>query len=391
VKIFDVIVSGVGSMGSAACYYLAKSGVKILGIEQFDIPHAKGSHTGQTRIIRKAYFEDPAYVPLLERAYKNWKDFEKESNTPLYYPTGLLYHGHPNHPVIKGTKLSSSLYNVQLNDLDTAYVQSHFPQFKLPNKYTSFIEPDAGFVTPERSIKAYTDAAMALGAEIHANEKVLEWKKEDDTIKVVTDKDEYRSKKLVISAGAWTKKVIPGINEDLTVTRQTLAWIKVKDPEQYKLGTMPCWIIAPDDAGGVYYGFPVLTAGEIDGPVGFKLAHHYAADLTDPDDVDRSITKKDNDRIEKIAREFFAIDEVNFVEMKICLYTNTKDENFIIDFLPGYGMDVVVACGFSGHGFKFVPVVGEILCDLALDGKSEMPIEFLRFGRDMNRIPTFEI
>ena len=174
---FDVIVIGVGSMGSATCYYLAKRGYKVLGLEQFDISHEFGSHTGQSRIIRKAYFEHPDYVPLMERAYTNWSSFEKEVGEQLYYKTGLLYAGNSTNEIIKGVKLSSSLYGIEVEQLKAADALHRFPQFRFPKSFELLFEPDAGFLPPERSIRLYASEATKHGATIHAKETVIEWKK----------------------------------------------------------------------------------------------------------------------------------------------------------------------------------------------------------------------
>ena len=378
---YDVIVSGIGSMGSAACYYLAERNIKVLGLEQFDIPHENGSHAGQTRIIRKAYYEDPAYVPLLDRAYYNWKQIEDRSGSKLYYKTGLLYHGKPDHPVIKGSILSASLNNIELNDLSVLEAQNDFPQFKLPKGFISFMEPDAGFITPEKAVITYTSEAIKKGAVIRSKEKVMEWKKEPGGLKVITDQDIYFCKKFIITAGAWSDKIIPNLKAELSVTRQTLAWLKPITKEPFELGNFPCWMLAPEDKGGVYYGFPILPASQFDGPAGLKVAHHYPAGIADPDNVDRNISGRDIQEIRDIVSHFLPAAGNEIVAIKTCLYTNTKDENFIIDFLPDYEEEVIIACGFSGHGFKFVSVVGEILADLALEGKSGLSIDFLKLSR----------
>ena len=184
---YDVIVIGVGSMGSAACYWLAKRGHKVLGLEQFEIPHEQGSHTGQSRIIRKAYFENSDYVPLLNRAYENWKSLEEETATQVYFPTGLLYFGPFDHLLLQGVKQSASLYNIKLDRVDTARATQRFPPFKIPGDFETLFEPGAGFVTPEKAIQLYVTQAIKNGAEILTHEKVLNWKKDGNSIVVTTN------------------------------------------------------------------------------------------------------------------------------------------------------------------------------------------------------------
>jgi len=378
---FDVIVIGVGSMGSATSYYLAKRGYKVLGLEQFDISHEFGSHAGQSRIIRKAYFEHPGYVPLLERAYENWEALEWETGKQVYYKTGLLYAGNPNNEMIKGVERSAGLYNIDLDQMNIAAAADQFPQFKFPDDFEILFEPEAGFITPEKAIRLYASQAKKNGAAIHSNEKVINWEKERNTILVKTDKQTYQCDKLIITAGAWAGKMIPGLADKIKVTRQFVAWIKTKNDDQFELNKFPCWMISDDEKHGCYYGFPLLDTEKFGEPAGLKLAHHFPNEVTDPDKVDRLTTEKDIQNLNYCLNKYLPGVFDSILHTKICLYANSPDENFIIDKLPGYEENVSIACGFSGHGFKFASVVGEILADLAIEGRSDLPIEFLNAKR----------
>ena len=245
-------------MGSSACYYLAKRGYKVLGFEQFDIPHENGSHAGQSRIIRKAYFENPDYVPLLNRAYENWKTLEAETKTQIYYRTGLVYFGPPDNVIMKGVKQSASLYKIPLERLNAESTIKRFPKFKIPANFETLFEPDAGFVTPEKAILLYTEQAIKRGGEIHTKEKVIEWTKDGTGITVTTNKNTYRCNKLIITAGAWAGKMIRGLSSKIKVTRQFTAWVKPKVHEDFILNNFPCWLIADDAKPGAYYSFPIL-------------------------------------------------------------------------------------------------------------------------------------
>ena len=377
---FDVIVIGVGSMGSSACYFLSKQGYKVLGLEQFDISHEFGSHAGQSRIIRKAYFEHSDYVPLLNRAYQNWKKLEEESGEQVYFKTGLCYFGTSDHEIIKGVKQSASLYGINIEELDATTAAKKFPQFKIPDNYECLYEPDAGFLTPEKTIKLYAQLAKKNGAEIHTGEKVISWEKSGNGIIVKTGKNNYQCNKLVITAGAWSGKMIPGFQNKLKVTRQFIAWVNPKNEKDFKLNNFPCWMIADVEKPGVYYGFPVLPIEKFGEPAGLKLAHHHPYDETNPDTVNREVTKEDEINLQYALDKYLPGAQASFGNSKVCLYTNTPDENFIIDKLPGYE-DVIIACGFSGHGFKFVSVVGEILADLAIQGVTKLQIDFLSAKR----------
>ena len=378
---FDIIVIGVGSMGSATCYYLSKQGYKVLGLEQFDITHEFGSHTGQSRIIRKAYFEHPDYVPLLERAYENWKTFEKEIGEQLYYKTGLLYVGTSTNDIIKGVKQSAALYNIELEKSNLSDATKRFSQFKFPGNFEVLFEPEAGFIPPEKAIRLYASQAEKAGATIHTNEKVMEWRKEENSLIVITGKNTYHCNKLIITAGAWAGKMIPGFTDKIKVTRQFIAWIRPKKHDQFELNKFPCWMIGDDEKHGCYYGFPLLDTKKFGEPAGLKLAHHFPLQITDPDNVNRQTTEDDIKNVQYCLVNYLPGALDSFLSNKICLYANSPDENFIIDKLPGFEDSVSIACGFSGHGFKFASVVGEILAELAIDGRTRFPIGFLSAKR----------
>jgi sarcosine oxidase len=222
---------------------------------------------------------------------------------------------------------------------------------------------------------------MKNKALIHSNEKVIEWKKEGDGLIVKTDRSSYRCNKLIITAGAWAGKMIPGFTDKIKVTRQFVAWIKTKDDMQFALNNFPCWMVGDDEKHGCYYGFPLLDTKKFGEPDGLKLAHHFPKEVTDPDKVDRKTTENDIQNLTYCLNKYLPGVFDSVLHTKICLYGNSPDENFIIDKLPGYEENVSIACGFSGHGFKFASVVGEILTDLAIDGKTDQPIEFLNTNR----------
>jgi sarcosine oxidase len=377
---FPVVVLGVGSMGSAACYYLANRGVKVLGLEQFDITHEFGSHAGQSRIIRKAYFEHPDYVPLLQRAYQNWKELERDCHAQLYFPTGLLYAGKPDGTLIKGVKESAKLYGIEVNTLTEAEIKSRFPQFVFPDGYDVLFEPDAGFLTPERSIKAFATKAKEKGAAIHTHERVISWKQHDKLTYVVTNQQTYTCDTLIITTGAWADKFLPDLAPLLTVTRQVLTWTIPHQPEQFQPDKFPCWLIDDHDQPGMYYGFPMLDERKFGLPAGLKSAYHYPGMPTSVADVNREVSHEEAQQLTRAISKYIPTSCRSIHQTKTCLYTNTPDEHFILDFLPG-SKNVIVAAGFSGHGFKFASVIGEIVSELVVNGKSNLPIGFLSATR----------
>jgi sarcosine oxidase len=372
---FDVIVLGVGSMGSSTCCFLAEREHRVLGIEQFDIPHELGSYFGQSRIIRKAYFEHPDYVPLLDRAYENWRTLEQNTGAQVFFRTGLVYFGKPTDAIMKGVRESATKYNIDVKTLSEAETVRKYPQFALPSSYERLEEPDAGFLTPERCILLFTEQALRHGATVLTKTKVLDWTRDGRGIRVRTDRGEFSSRKLVITAGPWAGKMVPSLPTTLQVTRQVVAWITPRQWEPFALGRFPCWIA--DD----FYGCPLLPVSTFGGPVGLKVARHHPGDVSDPDSLNRLPTAEEEHEIVAALHRFLPDAYGGTHVMKVCMYTNTPDQHFILDYLPGFERDVVVAAGFSGHGFKFSSVVGEIMADLAMNGGTSLPIGFLSAGR----------
>lgn len=364
-------------MGSAACWYLARRGQRVLGLEQFTTPHENGSHAGQSRIIRKAYFEHADYVPLLERAYENWRSFEVETGQSFYYRTGIVYVGRSGNENISGIRYSAGIHGIPIENWDPEKLERIYPAFKIPRDFDVIFEPDAGFVTPEQAIGMYVEKAVLQGAHIRTHTPVVSWRHESSRIRVVTPREEFSSDKLVITAGAWTSRLVPAVASNLTVTRQVLAWVSPPAPGSFSMGKFPCWFVE-DPALGTFYGFPLLPQDRFEGPIGLKLAHHYPGERCAPEELHADVPASELEKLRYFLRTYMPDAGEKIVATRNCLYTNSPDSHFMIDLLPGYDGRVAIACGFSGHGFKFVPAVGEILADLAMKGRTDLPIGFLR-------------
>ena len=377
---YDVIVLGVGSMGASTCYHLAKKGYTVLGLDQFDIPHEYGSHAGQSRIIRKAYGEASDYVPLLERAYQNWQTLESETSTQIYLKTGLVYFGAAKDQFLETVKLSAAKYKIMLNQLSNEACQQHYPQFKLHNEFQKLVEPNAGLLSPELAILLLVEQAILNGAVIRTKEQVLNWKRANGRVTVKTNRGTYQAKKLVITAGSWATKLIPDFSPKLTITRQALAWVKPKKWDNFVLGNFPTWLLKENDY--LFYGFPILPVEKFAGPLGLKIGLHYPGEeVVDPELVDRTARKSDESVLIQFLNQYLPDGYEKTVVMKTCLYTYSPDQNFILDYLPGFDQDVAIATGFSGHGFKFASVIGEIMSDLVSKGSTDLPIDFLKIKR----------
>jgi len=374
---FDVIVVGVGAMGAATCCYLAKNGVKVLGVDQFRTPHDEGSHGGESRIIRKAYFEHPDYVPLLHTAYDNWHWLEQESKSVVFHKTGLLYAGHSNHPLIGGIKHSATIHHLALDAVSREESASKFPAFEFPEDHEIMFEKDAGYLLPDLAISAYLQLAEQYGAQFLTDTKVLNWEKKGGMMVVHSDTGTFKADKLIITAGPWLGQLLPDFHTRLRVSLQQLCWVVPTKPELFNAENMPCWVIAHEQRPGVFYGFPSLDKGK--GGV-FKLAYHFPAETVHPDG-NRVIANPDSTILLEILDTYFPGSSYHIQEVKTCLYTNTPDEHFIIDFLPDHEKSIIIAGGFSGHGFKFASAIGEILSDLAIYGTTEHPIDLFKLSR----------
>jgi sarcosine oxidase len=372
---YHTIIIGLGAMGSAAAYHLAKRNVKVLGLDQFSIPHDKGSSHGHTRMIRMAYYEHPHYVPLLRRAYELWHELDKDAGERVLHVTGGLYMGPPNGPVVHGTLEAATLHGLPHTLLDRRELHRKFPHFTVPDDYVGVIEPNAGFLLSEKAIGRQAIAALLNGAELHGHEPVLDWKATDNGVSVRTSRDTYHAERLVFCSGAWTGKLLADLGVPLVVTRQILGWVWPRRSHNFFWHrVMPVWGIEQPDHS-LAYGFPMMP----DHP-GLKLARHAPGLPTDPDHIDRTTHPEDEREIRDILQRYLPDADGPLVSLRTCMYTNSPDHHFIIDRHPNH-KNVFLAAGFSGHGFKFASVIGEILADLAQHDRTNHPIDFLSLRR----------
>ena len=370
---FDCIVIGVGGMGSSTLYNLAKRGRRVLGLEQFDIPHAEGSSHGVNRIIRLAYYEHPSYVPLLRRAYELWSEIESVTGEQLLYKTGSIDTAPSGHEVFEGSLESCLLHDIPHRVLNHAQINEEFPGYQLPPGHMGLLQGDGGFVLTERSIVAYANAAMSTGAEIHAREVVSGWEPDQGGVRVFTDRGEYTAERLVITAGAWTSGMVPILDDLAVPERQVLAWLQPIDCSLYTPEVFPVFNAYFDE--GRYYGFPVY------GIPGFKVGrYHHLEEVIDPDFAIKTVNSEDEAVLRSAVERYFPKANGTTMTLKTCMFTNTPDEHFIVDLLPA-NSQVAVAAGFSGHGFKFASVIGEILADLAINGETAHNIDLLKIDR----------
>lgn len=365
-KSHDVIILGLGGMGSAAAAHLAARGKRVLGVERFTSPHDRGASHGATRVIRQSYFEHPSYVPLLLRAYDLWRDLETRSGQSLLHLNGGLMLGAAESDVITGTLRSARQHGLPHETLEAAEIRGRFPPFHVSDDTVGVFEKAGGYVLCEPSVAAHLAAAAHAGAELHFEEPVTSWTaNEDGGVSVQTSRTTYYADQLVITPGPWAPDLLADLGIPLTITRQVLCWFQASaGVAPFAADRFPIWIRQIDEHTSIY-GFPAVD-GE-DG--GVKVAFHDQPnqEFCTAETIDRTIRPDDEARLRAVLRDFLPALDGPLAKAATCLYTMTPDAHFVITTHPRHAQ-VHVACGFSGHGFKFCSVVGEILADLATTG-----------------------
>lgn len=372
-RVYDAIVVGVGGMGSAACYHLARRGLRTLGLERFDIPHTMGSSHGVTRIIRLAYYEHPSYVPLLLRAFELWDELADESGRHLLEVTGTIDASGPDEVVFTGALAACQQFDLPHEVLASSELTRRYPGYRLPPEHLALFQPRGGFLLPEKCITAHVQGALAAGAEIHARERVLAWEPRGDGVRVTTDRGSYEAERLILAAGAWMGALVPALAGLAEPERQVLAWFAPLERALFTPQRFPVFNLTVPE--GRFYGFP-----EYDVP-GFKIGlYHHLEERVDPDGFNREAGPSDEAPLREATARYFPAANGPTMALRTCMFTNTPDEHFILDVLPGYPQ-VVIASPCSGHGFKFASVIGEILADLAQRGTSRHAVEWLGIDR----------
>jgi sarcosine oxidase len=366
----DVIVAGLGGMGSATAYQLAGRDIRVLGLERFSPAHDQGSSHGRSRIIRQAYFEGAEYVPLLLRAYELWERLEGETGQELVTLTGGLMIGREDGDLVSGSVKSADEHDLPYEMLDAQEIRRRFPAYAPDPETVALYEERAGFVRPEETVQAHLDRASSLGADLRFGEPVLSWEATEGGVRVETPEGSYEAGRLVISPGAWAPQLLADLGLPLDVERQVMYWFEPTNGlEGFLPDRFPVFIWEPDD-GNMFYGFPAQ-----DDDRGVKAAFFRAGGVpTDPETIDREVSEEEADFLRSYLAEYVPELAGRCLDAKACMYTNTPDEHFVISPHPEHPQ-VVIACGFSGHGYKFCSVVGEILADLATEGTTDHPID----------------
>ena len=372
---YDAIVVGLGAMGSATLFHLARRGLRVLGLEQFSQGHQLGSSHGDSRIIRETYFEHPLYVPLVQRAHELWRELEERSGTSLMKITGGLMIGPADGMVVTGTLRSAREHELPHEVLTPAEVHERFPAFQIEPHLVAVLDPRAGYLDPEACNRAHLEAARAGGAEARFDEPLLEWTPEGEGVRVRTSVETYTANRLLLAAGAWNSSLTSELRLPLTIERQSVFWLEPGGPrESYEAERFPIYAYEYK-SGHICYGFPRL-------PRGVKASvMHSGETAPDPDSVVRNVSDAEVKPLRAALRPVLPnLAEAPVRERSVCLFTNTPDHDFIIDFHPLHPQ-VLISSPCSGHGFKFASAIGELQAELLTTGKSRFDLSPFRIKR----------
>lgn len=370
---YDVIVVGVGGMGSAATFHLARRGAEVLGLERFDIPHARGSSHGSSRIIRRARYVEPAYVSLLERSYELWEELDASVEGTLFHRTGYVAASPPDGDVYSEALDSGRRHGFDHERLSAAELAERFPGYELPPDFRAIFDPSGGFLHAEQCVVAQVEAAIDQGAEVHGREAVLDWSSTGaGGIRVETDESSYTADRLVVTAGAWVAELLPELRAAAVPERQVLGWFQPSRPERFEPDAFPVFSIGCEE--GHFYGCPIYRIP------GVKVGkHNHLQETVDPDSVAEP-NRTDERALRAFTDRYLPGAAGPTMTLETCLFTNSPDEAFIIDRHPEHPR-VAIGAGFSGHGFKMSAAIGEVLARLALEEDPDHPLERFRVDR----------
>jgi sarcosine oxidase len=368
----DVIVVGLGAMGSAASYHLARRGLRVVGVDAFAAGHTFGSSHGETRIIRMAYFEHPNYVPLLRRAYALWRQLANASGADLLRITGGIFIGPTAGDLVAGSLRSARAHGLSHTLLDAAEIRRLYPVFAPRDDDAALYEDAAGVLFPERCIAAHLELAAQHGATLLHAQPVTAVEALPDEVRVRTATASYSAGRVVVTAGAWVSKLLPDI--PVAAERIPLYWFSPRtQPEQFEVGRFPICIWGAGDLGDFYLVPHVAIPG-------VKVGKHHSGEVVDPATVSRTVSEADEAPLRAFLERCIPSLAGPVADSRVCLYENSPDLHFLVDFHPSLP-NVIVAAGFSGHGFKFASVMGELLADLATTGHTTPDADFLRLTR----------
>ena len=376
-NIYDVIIIGLGAMGSAASYYLSKNGVKVLGLDTYEPPHKLGSSHGHTRVIREAYHEGTSYVPIVKRAYELWNELDHEIEDKLILEYGGMYLG-DDGKYLSDAKKSAKKYDIPIKEFSSKEIKEKYNILNPPNNFKGLLENRSGAVFPEKAISNFLSKSINNGSSHNYNEKVIGWEKQSKFYKVETDKNNYFAEKLIFSSGAWIKNLVPSLKLPVKIERQVLFWFDpIKDKDKFHYSNMPNtgWDL---DNGMEFYTQPNIENK------GFKVAMHHNGKFISENDLNRESNADDLSIVKNFLEEYIPLANGKIIDSRVCVYTNTPDLDFIIDFYPN-DENLIICSPCSGHGFKFTPAIGEICSELVINNGTNYDLSEFSIKRLMKQ------
>jgi sarcosine oxidase len=371
---YDVVVVGLGAMGSAALHALAQRGHRVIGIDRYEPGHHLGSSYGESRIIRMAYYEDPVYVPLLRLAYEAWRQLERRTGEQILTITGILEAGIKGSALVEGSLRSALQHDIPHEVLLPGQVNKRFPAFSIPADWHCVFQPDAGILQPEKSINLFIKSASELGATVALGTRVKSVLPVGDRVEVHLQSGEtIEAGSAVLAVGPWIRELVPELGSQMRLTRQPLMWFEPKEKRWVQPASMPVFFFhAPDD---LIYGFPDFQG------TGVKAGSHLSCgELTSADEIRADVSDEEKMHFKRMMDEFIPAAAGRVRQTHVCIYTRSADEHFVLGLHPS-ASQLVLASPCSGHGFKFASIFGEILADLAITRVTDKPIDFFRASR----------
>ena len=372
---FDSIVVGLGAHGSAAAAALARRGQRVLGLERFGRGEGRGSSGGWTRMIRLSHFEHPWLVPMAAAAWESWRALELETGSAILTETGGLYAGTPDSSIVAGATEGAVAHGLAHEILDATEIHARWPVLEPADDVVGVLETRAGALRSDRANAGHLAVAERAGAVLRHGARVVDWRPaagggfEVETADGIVAGAEH----LVLTAGPWTAGLVPDLRLPIVIEREVPMWFRpTVDPATIGADRLPVWVLR--DGESMFYGIP------FDEELGLKVSIHHWGTFVDPDTVERAVDDAEVERVREFLRRRMPLANGPLVHAEVCLYANTPDQTFVIDRHPA-APGVAFASACSGHGFKFAPIVGAILADLALDGRTSWPLEPFRADR----------
>ncbi len=380
--VYDVVVIGLGSVGAATVYELSQiHNLKVVGIDCYQVPHHHSSHGGHNRIIRKAYFEHPNYVPLLQEAYQNWQDIEKKFHQKIYHPCGILYIGHPNHKLISGVQQAAQLYQINIEEFNISQLKNKYPIFKTNPSDTILYEADAGWIDVHLYLNTLLQNSQHSNVQLLFNEPLLEWNYTNELFHITTKNMSIKSHKIIFSNGPTMTKTLPFLEKHLTTTKQVYSWFHPSEKLESLWNNMPCWCSGHPDLEHIFYGVPNEHFNKSGHFGKMKFGFHKAGEKLHDWQLKNNINDNEKEILKNFINTSFEYTEKGNIQYDTCIYTNSTDEHFIIDFVPNSYNKALFISASSGHGFKFSPILGKIAKELIIAGQTRYNINLFKLER----------